>query len=175
MALSKRKRFELFKRDKFTCQYCGGRPPTVLLELDHVVPQSRGGDDSPANLITSCQDCNRGKSNIPLDCLVPGLEERVAEGQERLAQLKAYNRLIKAEERETRKSIAEVQDALGWEDFQAREAGSLRLFLRRLSLEEVLEAAHIAVSRKGNSPSNLWRYFCGVCWRKIHRNEERAE
>ena len=174
MAVSKRKRFEVFKRDRFTCQYCGGRPPIVLLELDHVVPQSRGGDDSPINLITSCQDCNRGKSNIPLDSVVPGLEQRVADGQERLAQLKACNRLVKAEEREKRKSVAEVQEALGWEEFQAPEAGSVRLFLRRLPLEEVLEAAHIAVSRKGNSPSNLWRYFCGVCWSKIRHNEERG-
>jgi len=61
MAISKGLRFDIFRRDKFTCQYCGRKPPDVILEVDHITPASKGGGDEPENLITSCFDCNRGK------------------------------------------------------------------------------------------------------------------
>jgi 5-methylcytosine-specific restriction endonuclease McrA len=38
MAISKKLRFEVFKRDNFTCQYCGRETPEVILEADHVIP-----------------------------------------------------------------------------------------------------------------------------------------
>lgn len=63
MSLSKKTRFEIFKRDGFTCQYCGRRPPEVVLEVDHIDPSSKGGSDEELNLVTSCFDCNRGKSD----------------------------------------------------------------------------------------------------------------
>ena len=66
MAINKRKRFEIFKRDAFTCRYCGRRAPEVILELEHVKPKALGGDDSDANLVTACRDCNKGKTDIPL-------------------------------------------------------------------------------------------------------------
>ena len=62
MSISKSVRFEIFTRDAFTCQYCGKRPPDAVLELDHIHPRSKGGDDDPLNLVTSCWECNRGKS-----------------------------------------------------------------------------------------------------------------
>lgn len=54
-------RFKILSRDKFTCQYCGRKAPEVLLEVDHIIPKSKGGTKHPSNLITSCFDCNRGK------------------------------------------------------------------------------------------------------------------
>lgn len=65
--ISKRVRFEIFKRDLFTCQYCGRTPPTVMLEIDHIIPVAEGGGNDGINLTTSCEDCNSGKSSIPLD------------------------------------------------------------------------------------------------------------
>lgn len=62
MALSKSLRFEVFARDGFTCQYCGRRPPDVVLEADHLDPRANGGNDELTNLVTSCFDCNRGKA-----------------------------------------------------------------------------------------------------------------
>lgn len=41
--LSKKTRFDVFKRDQFRCQYCGRTPPTVVLEVDHVVPVAENG------------------------------------------------------------------------------------------------------------------------------------
>jgi 5-methylcytosine-specific restriction endonuclease McrA len=59
--LTKRQRFEILKRDNFTCQYCGRKPPAVTLEVDHIKSVYGGGNNEPRNLITSCLDCNRGK------------------------------------------------------------------------------------------------------------------
>ncbi len=59
--LSPKLRFEILKRDKYTCQYCGRKSPEVELEVDHIEPYSKTKDNSPGNLITSCKDCNRGK------------------------------------------------------------------------------------------------------------------
>lgn len=64
--ISKTVRFEVFKRDSFTCQYCGKNAPDAVLEIDHIIPVSKGGDNDISNLITSCFDCNRGKSNKKL-------------------------------------------------------------------------------------------------------------
>lgn len=65
--ISPKTRFEIFKRDKFTCQYCGSQSPDIILEIDHIVPVSKGGNNDILNLITSCKECNRGKSNKSLD------------------------------------------------------------------------------------------------------------
>jgi hypothetical protein len=65
-SISKKIRFEVFKRDSFTCQYCGRKSPEIILVIDHIQPFSKGGKDSILNYITSCFDCNSGKSNIEL-------------------------------------------------------------------------------------------------------------
>lgn len=54
-------RFQVFKRDKFTCQYCGRSG--VELEVDHIKPIAHGGTNDIDNLITACKACNRGKSD----------------------------------------------------------------------------------------------------------------
>ena len=60
-AISKKLRFEVFKRDSFTCQYCGRKATEVVLEVDHIKPVAEGGKNTLVNLITSCRECNRGK------------------------------------------------------------------------------------------------------------------
>lgn len=59
--ISRGLRFKVFSRDVFTCQYCGRKPPEVVLEPDHVMPVSAGGKSNLENLTTSCRDCNRAK------------------------------------------------------------------------------------------------------------------
>jgi hypothetical protein len=59
-------RFEVFKRDLFTCQYCGRKAPEVILEVDHIIPVAKGGDNSIENLVTACRECNGGKSDKKL-------------------------------------------------------------------------------------------------------------
>jgi hypothetical protein len=60
--IGKSKRYDVLKRDNFTCQYCGRSAPEAVLEIDHRNPVSNGGSNNQDNLVTSCYDCNRGKS-----------------------------------------------------------------------------------------------------------------
>lgn len=62
--LDKQKRFAVLHRDKFRCKYCGASPERGQLRVDHIKPVSNGGSDDESNLITSCFDCNSGKSDF---------------------------------------------------------------------------------------------------------------
>ncbi len=66
MSIGNKTRFKVFKRDNFTCQYCGKKSPKVQLEVDHINPKDKGVLDKIDNLITSCIECNRGKSTNPI-------------------------------------------------------------------------------------------------------------
>jgi 5-methylcytosine-specific restriction endonuclease McrA len=56
-------RFNVFLRDRFSCQYCGEANATHNLTFDHVVPRSRGGRTLWTNVVTACQTCNLLKGN----------------------------------------------------------------------------------------------------------------
>jgi len=56
-------RSNLFKRDRWTCQYCGARPRSGEMTIDHIVPRSRGGTSSWENCVLACFNCNRKKRN----------------------------------------------------------------------------------------------------------------
>ena len=49
----------LFQRDRYTCQYCGEQPKG--LEIEHVVPRSKGGRNVWENVVTACRRCNATK------------------------------------------------------------------------------------------------------------------
>lgn len=57
-------RQNLMLRDQYQCQYCGKRPGPSELNLDHVIPRSRGGIDSWENLVVSCRPCNVKKGKL---------------------------------------------------------------------------------------------------------------
>ncbi len=54
-------RFNVYARDRNTCQYCGGRHQRSELNLDHIIPRSRGGTSCWENIVCSCHRCNRKK------------------------------------------------------------------------------------------------------------------
>jgi predicted nucleic acid-binding Zn ribbon protein len=57
-------RWEVFKRDGFKCQYCGrGINEKIILQVEHIIPKSKGGETILNNLITSCFECNSGKGD----------------------------------------------------------------------------------------------------------------
>ena len=66
MAISKRTRFKVLKRDGFRCQYCGVSAQHAELQVDHIYPVSHAGDDGLDNLLTACQPCNSGKTDLTL-------------------------------------------------------------------------------------------------------------
>lgn len=56
-------RRNLFKRDRYTCQYCGCQPGGNELTIDHVIPRSRGGVSSWTNCVLACVACNHRKAD----------------------------------------------------------------------------------------------------------------
>jgi len=59
--ISNKLKHDIWRRDNFTCQYCGRTINKVDLEIDHILPVSKGGTNAPSNLQTLCFDCNRRK------------------------------------------------------------------------------------------------------------------
>ncbi len=58
--LRKMTRYEIFNRDRYTCQYCGDQ--NRHLTLDHVIPRFRGGQHTWENVVSACVACNRRKA-----------------------------------------------------------------------------------------------------------------
>lgn len=85
--MSRKFRFEILKRDNFTCQYCGRGAPQVVLEIDHIKPVILGGRNGRGNLLTACKDCNAGKGPRPLNQTFVWGEEEAALARATLAEL----------------------------------------------------------------------------------------
>jgi len=172
--LSKTKRFEIFKRDEFTCQYCGDHPPSCILEIDHIVALAKGGDNEEHNLITSCKNCNRGKGVRSLSSAPKSLKEKAAQIKEAEAQILAYQAIIQAKEDRIKDEAFEILDYLGLvnpEGFASKaQVRSVKLFIKKLAFPHVMECAEIAFENTGPWKGGF-NYFCGVCWNKIREME----
>lgn len=146
MAVSKKIRFEVFKRDKFTCQYCGRSAPDVVLQADHIDPKSKGGKNDLINLITSCVDCNQGKSDRILsdDSALKKRKQQLGQLQERREQLEMmmewHRSLIDLEEQ----TVTELSDF--WSQlvpgYHLSETGleNLKRWVKRFGINEVIES-----------------------------------
>ena len=67
-------RFNVFLRDRFTCQYCNRQSSAQELTFDHVIPRSRGGRTGWENVVTACTRCNLAKgSRLPKECAMQPL------------------------------------------------------------------------------------------------------
>lgn len=175
--VSTRTRFEIFKRDKFVCQYCGNSPPSIVLHVDHIVPISEGGTNALENLLTSCVECNLGKSSVPLQSVTKPIKESIALEKERAAQVAQYNAMLRELRAERDADFKLVSDALisaqGKNPSEFVIAGqcaaSVKAILRRIPAEKILEAAEIADCRfsfQSNYYQTL-KYFFGICWRMV--------
>lgn len=174
--ISKTIRFQVFNRDQFTCQYCGRKPPAVTLEIDHVVPHSKGGEDGEDNLITACFDCNRGKGVRSLGVVPIDKAARLELAKERAAQAEQYEEFLAEQRRFLANDVDCIVDIYednfdGWQlTDHARE--SIRRFLGKLAYSQVQEAMEMACERK--EADSAFKYFCGICWNWVkgidHRN-----
>ncbi len=174
MSISKKIRFEVFKRDGFTCQYCGNAPPKVTLEIDHINPKSEGGADTINNFLTACFDCNRGKRNIPLTKIPGGLRENLEILKEKELQLSEYNKFIAKIEKRIQKEIEEISSIYHeyFSEYVLSESfknTSIKQFLKYLPKSIIKEAMDLACSRMNSNKSI--KYFCGICWNKIKENK----
>jgi hypothetical protein len=169
--ISKKLRFEVFKRDGFTCQYCGAVPPTVVLEPDHINPVCNGGDNSMDNLITSCFNCNRGKAGIPLTVIPKSLADKAAEIREREEQIAGYREVVQASLDRIENDMWEVAEALypgcSESGINRKYLQSIKVFVERLPLHLVIDAAEIANTQWFQNEYQKFLYFCGICWNRI--------
>lgn len=171
VSISKKLRFEVFKRDLFVCQYCGALPPSVVLEIDHINPVVRGGRNGIDNLITACFSCNRGKGKLELTSIPQSTEEKAKILKEKLAQ---YNSFLKLQN-EMESNIQNQIDSFAifytslYEGYELSESflqSSVKKFILAIGLSEVKSAMATASSRVRNDRYAI-KYFCGICWNKI--------
>lgn len=170
-AISKKVRFEVFKRDGFVCQYCGTHPPQAILHVDHIVPVIEGGQNDQDNLVTSCSACNLGKGPVSLQSIPTSLQDRAADVAERESQLRGYSEVMAAQRDRIDSDCWEVADIFV---AQFRATGirkdwfqSIRNFVEKAGVHECIRAMEIATARKPFSKNECFRYFCGICWNII--------
>lgn len=168
--LSKKTRFEVFKRDGFKCQYCGVTPDKEVLQVDHIIPVAEGGENDIDNLITSCQPCNLGKGAKSLQLIPKSLQKKAEEIAEQEEQIIAYQKIImdsRQRKQDFAWQIAEILDSNAPEGYPKQNFQSIYYFMEKLPMEEVLDSADIA-NRQGFFQKNrTFKYFCGICNRKI--------
>ena len=172
MAITKKIRFEVFKRDGFTCQYCGNTPPNVTLEVDHIIPKSKSGKDDINNLATSCFDCNRGKSNIELKTIPNTIQTNIQILEEKEAQYNEYCKLLKKIQRRIKREIHSVSEEYTsfFPEYELKEKfcnSSIKQFIDKLGTIEVIDSMNKACQII-DDPDDSIKYFCGICWNKIN-------
>lgn len=165
MAISKKTRFEVFKRDGFQCQYCGKQSPQVVLETDHIISRNKGGGDNIENLTTSCFDCNRGKGKELLETYKEGTDpnEQAILLLERERQLKEYNEVLKQVRKRKDKDLSFIRNY--WDSkcpvFSSFAENVVRKALDHLPKEQILEAIDICMLSHRKQDDKTW----AVSWR----------
>ena len=186
MAISKRLRFEILRRDGHTCRYCGRSTPEVKLTVDHVVPVALGGADDPTNLVAACIDCNAGKSSVAGD-----QQKVTAAAESAIRWADAIRLAADARQRERHQFDSEIASfGASWSEYsyEATETVTVRKPVPRekdwensikrfLALGVTLEAMDEFIAA-AMSPRvrtyDAWRYFCGCCWKEVRRIQELA-
>lgn len=180
--LSKKMRFEVFKRDKFTCQYCGRSVPDVTLHVDHIKPVSKGGGNDILNLITSCQDCNLGKGARELsdDSVVKKQQKRIEELADKNEQLEMFlewrNELQNIEDKE----VDAIDDLISSvSDYSCNDNGKriIKRWLKQFSIQLIMDAVEIAFDKYYTGTSESWNVafdkIGGICKNKSDGQDRR--
>lgn len=183
-SISNKLRFDVFKRDQFACQYCGRKPPSVVLHIDHIIAVVDGGTNDEANLATSCDQCNNGKGSRPLTSLPKKQAINLERRMEQAKQLRMYNEFL-LEERERENEIIERLGSywFGMDHrpefrFPDKETEGVRPFVQQLPETEIMRA--IAITKRKMScitsyayvKNDSWKYFCAICWRMIRERTQ---
>lgn len=196
MAVTKRVRFEVMRRDNHACRYCGAMAPDVELTIDHVMPVALGGGDEPSNLVTACRDCNAGKTSTVPDA---PLVEDVAAADLRLSEAlrQAGEEILAAEgpsdyERAYLEAFEQSWARFSTPGISYADRGyyqpvdtqvprprnwntTIRTFARAGLPGELLgDAIDIAMGKKDLNNQDVFRYMCGICWRRITAIQNRA-
>lgn len=180
MAISKKLRFEVFKRDGFQCQYCGKSPPEAILEVDHIVPKKRGGKDEIDNLITACFDCNRGKGSKELNIAPETLERKKEILKEKQIQLKEFFKYQEKINEEIQEMVLRL--SVQWEELSENEYSltdhgklSIKNLLKKFTYTEILEAMEMSANNQRIDWDGKFSYMCGILWNKKRQREGRID
>lgn len=173
--ISKKTRFDVFKRDGFRCQYCGACPPGVLLHIDHITAVANGGSNETDNLLTACEPCNLGKGARELGSVPESLQSKAVRIQEAEEQLLGYQEILRARADRIASEVWEVAEVL-WPGSSEKGANrkdllSIKQFVERIGVVTVIDMAEVAKAAKPYGGQAQWRYFCGCCWRTIRRQD----
>lgn len=174
--ISKRVRFAVFARDGFACRYCGSTSEQVQLVVDHIHPVAKGGTDEPENLVTSCFQCNAGKSDKTISQAAINETHRLSLAQEMQEQMEAL-RVAKeaAENRERmRQEICNYYCGLrGVKDMARSTLQTYVSLIKQHGPEAVFEWMDIAESflPRNASDFDFVRYVCGIRRKKLAEQE----
>lgn len=178
-ALSKKTRFEVFKRDGFRCMYCGATPPGVLLHVDHIKAVAEGGDNSIDNLVTACQPCNLGKGARDLKVAPQSLSQKAKDVAEAEEQLRGFQEILEAKRERIEDELWRVAEVINPGSSQLgmkRDwTASIRRFNERLGVHAVLDAADKARGVYSYGGKKTFLYFCGICWNLIRAQGEQQK
>ena len=154
-AIGKKVRFEVLKRDKFTCQWCGRSPVTddVVLQIDHIVPVKEGGDNNVLNLVTSCFDCNIGKGATKLDDnrVVAQQKKQLDLQQDKKEQLdllvKWHKELQGMGTEETKVVIEYINDTMVTRSLNAKGESGIARLTKKFKIEDILKAVDLSAEK----------------------------
>lgn len=155
MSIGQRVRFEVFKRDRFTCQYCGRKAPDVILHADHVTPRAAGGGDDILNLVTSCRECNLGKSDrllsdqADIEVRRKAMEE-LEERRSQLEMLRDWHVSLSTLDEQAAQMLWDVwcSVAVVSRQMDDGEKSSLMQLLKKYSFDEVVGGMRTACSKR---------------------------
>lgn len=155
-----RLRFSIFERDNFTCQYCGQKPPQIVLNVDHIVPVAKGGGNERENLITACFECNSGKTDKVLSS---GKTMVVVEDlKEKYQQLKAFytwqKKIVEAKKHQE-DYVCDYWEMLAGNSLTEKGRSSMRLFLDSHTADIITKAIDISMSK---DRLDTFKYFCAI-------------
>jgi HNH endonuclease len=174
-AMSKTLRFEVFKRDLFTCQYCGAHPPEAVLQVDHIVAVANGGTNKQDNLVTSCQPCNIGKGVRDLMVAPTSLADKAKLVAEREAQLIGYHEILQSKldrEEDQMWRVADIVSPRSSEIGIPRDQClSIKRFIEKIGLFETIGLAEVARAKFPGGGRRALLYFFGCCWNFIRSNK----
>lgn len=174
MAVSKRTRFEVLRRDSHTCRYCGQSAPDVKLTVDHVVPVALGGGDDPSNLAASCWECNIGKASTSPD---EKIVSDVAEATLKFMRLaRSAWALREADVAAKDAYLDEVGAAMKFPKPSEWRTSVARFYALDVPIRILLDAVRIAADKYdpyGNT--DRFKYFCGVVWNQVRETNAAIE
>jgi len=178
--IGKKLRFEVLKRDSFTCQYCGKMAPDVILEIDHIDSVKNGGKNDIMNLLTSCFDCNRGKGcrSISDNQLIKQQQEQLREISERREQLKLLLRW-KCELKKFDDEQIDVVDniVITTSNHKLSESGRYDILktIKKYGISEVIEATKISFIQYYKTDSDTSKavdYIPRICFHRLQRDND---